>query len=255
MKRIIGLLLFSLLVTNSFAQTDPTVVLPQSPVIPGMTTVTPNELTSSAESTTNKVYIDQSGNNPNVNITQTGQSNNLGISAIQPFVLRGDNQNFVSLQTGNSNSITGGIYGGAVGINTTIQQIGNSNTIDFNCGAGTNANCDRSTFNWNFVGNSNALYYNGGGANQNSAINTNGNNNTINMNVLAPNAAQNLQITGDFNNFNVTQTNGGATGHSLGITLIGTGNTFTTSQTGTVDNVINIKAISNNGTFTVKQGN
>jgi len=256
MKKIIGILLFSLLSVNSFAQqVDPTVVLPPSPVIPAMTTVTPNELASAASDTSNRVFIDQAGVNPNINITQTGQNNNIGISAITPFVYRGDNQTFVGIQTGNNNSLTGGIYGDAVGVNTTIQQIGNSNSIDFNCGAGTNANCDRSIFNWNFTGNSNTLYYNGGGANQNSAINTNGNNNTLNMNVYAPNASQNLQITGDYNNFNVTQTNGGANGHSLSINLIGTNNTFTTSQTGTVDNVINIKSISNNGTFTVKQSN
>lgn len=232
---------------------DPTVVVPPIPIIPTMPTVTPNEVTSAAEPLTNQVFINVGGSTPNINITQTGTNNNLGVSTVTPFAFTGDNQTFVSIQTGTNNSITGGIYGGIVGINTTIQQIGNSNSIDVNCGAGTDANCDKSTFNWSFVGNSNQLYYNGGGSNQNSAIDVNGNSNYFNMSIQSPYATQNLSVTGSDNTFNVTQTTGGALGNSLAVSLLGTGNTITTSQTGTIDNVINIKAVSNNGNYIVTQ--
>ena len=255
MKKLLAIVMFSLLAGQAIAA-DPAVVLPPDPVITAMPTGTPNEVTSAAESTTNKVYIDQAGSNPNLNITQTGTGNILGDSGTgNAFKLRGDNINLVSIQTGVNNTIMGSVYGGSVGINATIQQIGNSNYIDFNCGAGTNANCDSSNFNWKFLGNSNNLYYNGGGSNQNSAINVTGGNNSFNLNVQAPNASQNLQVTGDYNTFNVTQTGGGASGHSLAVSLTGTGNTLTSSQTGTVDNVISLKSTSNNGTFTIKQGN
>jgi hypothetical protein len=181
----------------------------------------------------------------------------LGLSSTSPFVLRGDNQTLTTIQTGNNNTITGSIYGvtSGAGVTSTIQQIGNSNLIDFNCGAGTNANCDGSSFNWKFSGNSNTLYYNGGGANQNSAINVSGGNNYFNLSVLAPNASQNLQVTGDYNTFNVTQAGGGSSGHSIGINVTGTSNTFTTSQTGTADQVINVKTIGNGGSYTIKQSN
>lgn len=255
MKHLLAIVMFSLLATNALA-TDPTVVTPSNPTIPSMPTVSATETAASAENTTNRVFIDESGANPSVNITQTGTNNSLGSSS-SPFVLRGDNQTMTTIQTGNNNTITGSIYGATsgTGITTTIQQLGNSNNLDFNCGTGTNANCDGSTFNWLFSGNSNTMYYNGGGANQNSAISVTGNSNYFNFSVQAPNASQNINVTGDSNTFNVTQTGGGVSGHSLGINLVGTGNTFTTSQTGTADQVINIKAISNNGAYTVKQSN
>ena len=252
MKKLYTMITILLLSTNVFAA-DPTVVVPPSPIIPTMTTVTPNEVTSAAEPLTNMVFINESGSTPNINITQTGTNNNLGVSALAPFMFTGDNQIFTSIQTGTNNSITGGIYGGMVGITTTIQQIGNSNGINFNCGDGTNANCDKSTFNWSFAGNSNQLYYNGGGESQNSAIDVNGNSNYFNMSVQSPYATQNLSVTGSSNTFNVTQTNGAALGNSLAVSLIGTGNNVTTSQTGIVDNVINIRALSNNGNYVVNQ--
>ena len=256
MKKLLAIVMFSLFATHALAA-DPAVVTPANPTIPTMPTVSATETAANAENTTNRVFIDESGDSPLVNITQTGTNNSLGLSSTSPFILRGDNQTLTTIQAGNSNTITGSIYGavGGTGINTTIQQIGNSNSIDFNCGAGSNANCDGSIFNWLFTGNSNTMYYNGGGANQNSAINVTGSNNYLNFSVQAPNASQNLQVTGDYNTFNVTQTGGGSSGHSIGINLIGSGNSFTTSQTGTVDQVINIKAISNNGSFTVRQSN
>jgi hypothetical protein len=253
MKKLLAIVMFSLLATQAIAA-DPAVVLPPSPVVPAIPADTPNEVTSAAETSTNKVYIDQSGGNPDINITQTGSSNVLGVGS-NYFKLRGDNQTLVSIQTGNNNSIYGSIYGATVGINTTIQQLGNSNYLDFNCGAGTNANCDSSVFNWRFTGNNNTMYYNGGGTNQNSGIDVTGDHNYFNFNVQAPKATQNLNVTGDYNTFNVTQLNGGASGHSIAVDLIGTHNDFTMSQTGTVDNVINIKSVSNNGSFVVRQTN
>ena len=252
MRKLYTIITILLLSTHAFA-TDPIVVIPPSPVIPIMTTVTPNEVTSAAEPLTNMVFINVNDSNPNINVTQTGTNNALGVSAVSSFVFNGDTQTFTSIQTGTNNSITGGIYGGIIGITTTIQQIGNSNDIVFNCGAGVNANCDNSTINWAFAGNSNQLYYNGGGASQNSAIDVNGNSNYFNMSVQSPYATQNLSVTGSNNTFNVTQTTGASLGNSLAVNLIGTGNNVTTSQTGIVDNVINIKALSNNGNYVVNQ--
>ena len=122
MKKLYTMITILLLSTHVFAA-DPVVVVPPSPIIPTMTTVTPNEVTSAAEPLTNMVFINESGSTPNINITQTGTNNNLGVSALTPFMFTGDNQIFTSIQTGVNNSLTGGIYGGAVGI-VTIEDIG-----------------------------------------------------------------------------------------------------------------------------------
>ena len=51
---------------------------PSAPVIPNMVTVSPNATAALAIATTNKIFIDQSGDNPNVNMTQDGTGNAAG---------------------------------------------------------------------------------------------------------------------------------------------------------------------------------
>ena len=255
MKYFIALIILCLLIvfTQESWSADATPVLPPNPIIPTMPTDTPNVSSASMESTTNNVFIDQAGSAPDINITQTGINNTLGISEQSSFKFRGDFQNFVSIQSGMGNSITGSIYGDTVALTTTIQQIGNNNNVDFNCGSGSDSSCGGSSFNWYFSGNYNSLYYNGGGTNQNSAINVDGNNNYFNFLVQAPNAAQNVQLVGSNNTFNVTQMGGGGSGDSFAVNLIGSGNTVTASQSGAIDNVISIKSVGNNGTYNIRQ--
>ena len=255
MKYFAALIIFWLMILFAYdsRSADPTPVLPLNPVIPTMPTNTPNVTAAALENTTNKIFIDQAGATPNINITQTGTANKLGSSELLPFIFRGNLQTFVSIQTGLSNTLTGSIYGDTVGITTTIQQIGNTNLVNFNCGKGTDASCGGSTFNWYFSGNSNTLYYNGGGANQNSAINSDGNNNSFNFLIQAPNAAQNIRLVGSTNTFNLTQTGGGGAGNSFAVNLVGSGNTFNASQTGAIDNVISIKSAGSNGTYNIIQ--
>ena len=62
----------------AFAQTA--VSAPTAPTIPTMVTVSPNATASLASATTNRIFIDQSGANPNVNMTQDGTGNKAGSS-------------------------------------------------------------------------------------------------------------------------------------------------------------------------------
>ena len=80
-------------------------------------------------------------------------------------------------------------------------------------------------------------------------------NNTFNIDALSPNATQTILVTGDYNDFDVTQTGlGGTFGHSLYANLTGTLNTVTTQQYGASETVININAVGSNGTFNTKTG-
>jgi hypothetical protein len=236
--------------------TDPvSVAVPQTPIIANPSTTTVNEVSSAAESLTNSVFIDLNGINPNINITQTGSTNTLGTSAGIPFLIRGDNINLATIQSGTGNSINGSIFGsiGGTGITANIQQIGDTNSIVFNCGVSLTNGCDNSQFNWLFTGNQNTMNYNGIGTGIQSNINVTGGNNSLTMDIQGNNAMQSLNITGDYNTFNTTQLGGGASGHSLTVGLIGSNNTFTTYQSGTNDQVINVQSISNNGTFSIRQ--
>ena len=119
-----ALILGSLLVSGT-AYAQAVAVLPTAPNPPAIVTTSPNEVDANSIATTNKVYIDQSGQNVNINIQQTGTSIIAGTFA-DPLYLRGNNQTVTVVQTGNSNSLLMSIIGATgqgSGTTTTIQQL------------------------------------------------------------------------------------------------------------------------------------
>lgn len=254
LRNLIGL---SLLLASSTAMAQ-VAVLPSSPNPPEIVATSPNELEANAVSTTNKVYIDQSGNNVSVNVVQTGVSNVLGTSA-DPVYLRGDNQTLIAIQTGNLNSALISVVSGTgqTGVaNITLQQLGNSNSAIVRCGNGeAEANCNALDLNVKFTGNYNSLNFHGAGSNIRNAMDVSGNNNTFNIEVTSPNATQTISVLGDYNNFDLTQTGtGGTYGHSFTANITGTGNSITSNQYGSSETVVNVTSVGSNGTFNIKTG-
>ena len=244
--------------TSTNAGTPTTAVLPTQPNPPAIVATSPNETDAGAVATTNKVYIDQAGNNVNVNIQQTGVSNIIG-TLNNPIYLRGDNQTATIIQTGNSNSLLMGVVGSlgtGSGTITTIQQLGNNNTAVIACGtAQGDSNCNGLNLNTIFTGNNNSLNFHGSAANITQTINTNGNYNAFTITDSAPNSSQTLLFTGNNNTINVTQTDtGGTFGHSLYANVTGTNNILTTQQYGVSETVINITSVGSNGSFQIKTG-
>lgn len=253
-KNLIGLSML-LVSTTAMAQVA---TLPSSPNPPEIVATSPNELEANAVSTTNKVYIDQAGNNVNINVEQTGVSNVLGTSADRVY-LRGDNQTLTAVQTGNLNSALISVVSntGQTGVaNITLQQLGNSNSAVIRCGNGAaEANCNALDLNVKFTGNYNSLNFHGAGSNIRNSMNVNGNNNLFNIEVTSPNASQTIAVLGDYNSFNLTQTGtGGTFGHSFSADITGTGNNITSNQYGSAETVVNITSVGSNGTFDIKTG-
>jgi len=239
------------------AATAPTAV---SPIV-----VSPNAAAALASSTTNRIFLDQSGDNPTINLNQTGNSNRQG-TAGSPVYLRGIGQTVTTIQTGNANEIdlavSNATTGSGVGATVMIQQIGNSNDIDAACGSGTGSDgttaltgCKAANLNWKFTGNSNTLQYRATGDNQSSAITVAGNSNSFFIDSLTANNSQTLQVTGDNNAMNIIQNSTGAAGSSVWVELTGASNTMNITQSGSVDNVANIKAVMNSGTVNITQRN
>ena len=263
-KTLLSLML--LMAIPAFAQTA--VSAPTSPVIPNMVTVSPNAVAALAGPTTNRVFIDQSGANPNVNVTQEGTGNKAG-SDTRPVYLRGIDQTVVTRQIGLNNEImleavnaTTVAANDSVGIKVTIQQIGNSNKVDAACGYGTASTgntpltgCKAADLNWKFSGNSNELQFRGTGADLKSAIDVAGNTNKFFMDVIGDKHTQTIKVVGDTNTMNINQRSTGAAGSSIWIDLNGNSNSMTIAQTGSIDNVLNIKSVSNSGTFNIVQKN
>ena len=238
---------------------------PSAPVIPNMVTVSPNATAALAIATTNKIFIDQSGDNPNVNMTQDGTGNAAG-SGGRPVYLRGIDQTIVTRQIGVSNDISleavNDTTGSGKGVNITIQQIGDSNRVDAACGYGTASTggtaltgCNAADFNWKFTGDSNDFQFRGTGDDLTSAVDVTGNSNIFRIDAIGNKHSQTIKVVGDTNTFDINQRSSGAAGSSVWVDLAGNGNTFTLSQTGTIDSVINIKSVSNSGMFNITQRN
>jgi hypothetical protein len=241
------------------------VTAPSAPVIPTMITVSPNATSALATASTNRIFIDQSGANPNVNMTQDGSGNKAG-SAVRPIYLRGIDQTIVTKQVGTTNEINLEVVndttGTGKGSTVTIQQIGNTNTDDAACGYGTASTggtaltgCNSFDANWKFTGNSNLLQYRGTGDDQTSSVDVTGNSNSFYMDVIGDKHTQTIKVAGDTNTFNINQRSTGSAGSSIWVDLAGNNNNFAISQTGTIDNVVNIKSVSNSGTFNITQKN
>ena len=240
--------------TTAIAQT----VLPTAPTPPAIITSSPNETDANSLATTNKVYIDQEGQNVDVNIVQTGTANIVGDANI-PIYLSGDNQNIIAIQTGDGNQLYMSLVsniGQGSGATVTVRQIGDLNYAMITCGEEqTDASCNLLNINARFTGDSNSLVFNGSGANIRNSMDVLGNYNTFNIDVSAPNSTQTLLVTGDYNDFDITQTGqGGTFGHSIFVDVTGSLNTFTTQQYGATETTINIHAVGSNGTFNIKTG-
>jgi len=260
-KTLLAILLAATL--PAFAQTA--VTAPAAPVVPNMTTVSPNAIAALSVATTNRIFIDQSGDNPNVNMTQDGTGNAAG-SGGRPIYLRGIDQTIVTRQIGVNNDISleavNNTTGTGQGVNITVQQIGNSNRVDAACGYGNASDgttalsgCKAADINWKFTGNSNDLQFRGTGDDLKSAVDVTGNSNIFRIDAIGDKHTQTIKVAGDSNVFDTNQRSTGAAGSSIWVDLTGNSNTFTLSQIGTIDNVINIKSVSNSGMFNITQKN
>ncbi len=282
-KTILSLMLFAAfpVLAQSVAVTAPSPNAPVNPVL----TVSANAVSALGSNTTNRVFVDQSGENPDVSITQTGVGNTVGSHASYtksitnipqrlvgagtrsftvdtPVYLRGADQDLTIVQTGNNNTINlraenPSTSGDGVSIN--IQQIGDSNFVDAQCGGGATVGgtalttCKDATISWKWTGNSNVMQFKGTGESLNSQVEVTGNSNEMYVDAIGNNHSQVIKVAGDFNVFNISQTGNSTNGSSVWVDLSGNSNKFTISQAGTQDNVIHIKSVASTGNWNIIQ--
>jgi hypothetical protein len=256
MKKTLLALLLAMALPAMAQSTAPTA--PVQPTIPVMITVSPNAAAALANASTNSIFIDQSGDNPTVNMTQDGSGNKAG-SSTSPVYLRGINQRIVTIQQGNNNNIStlqiiNDAAGANVGATVTIEQIGNSNTVDAVCGDVT-IGCNKAQINWAFSGNNNSMYFRGQGDSLTSQVNVAGNGNAFNIAMSGNNHSNIIDISGNNNTINLSQSSTGANGSSMVLAQQGTGVTFNIAQAGSVDNVLRINSVANGGSFNILQRN
>ena len=266
---------------QSVAVTQPTPNAPVSPVL----TVSANAVSALGSNTTNRVFVDQSGENPDISITQTGVGNTVGSNATYtksitsipqrlvgagtrsftvdtPMYLRGADQDITIIQTGNNNTISlraENPTSSNDGVIINIQQIGDSNFVDASCGGGSSSTgtalttCKDATLSWKWTGNSNVMQFKASGDSINSQVEVTGNSNEMYVDAVGDKHSQVIKVVGNFNVFNISQTANSTNGSSVWIDLNGASNKFAISQAGTQDNVVHIKSIASTGNWNIIQ--
>jgi hypothetical protein len=266
-KKLLATLIAGMFISSVYAQNAPTA--PTAPTQASAPTITTESTTRFAAgvtaslnaSTTNIIYLEQTGSSPTISINQDGNSNRAGATAagaINSMILEGNSQVVTIDQTGNLNVInTMKINGNAA--NVYLKQLGNSNNANVNAGqttsvSGAAASDTNALLDFRFTGNNNALNYTGNGTTVQAAVYVTGNGNTLNLEQQST-AGQQLLINLDSSNNNtVNVLQSSASMSSLVLAQNGTGGTtFNISQTGTYSNTANISATAAGGSFNIIQ--
>ena len=239
----------------------------------------------------NSIYIDQSGDNSTIDITQTGAGNvirgiqGVGTGNTTPAKIYGNNSAIDIQQIGSTNTLNLGVNvstaaGRAYGIDLTYYVTGNNGTATINsnnAGSGTSGS--------NFIdvrqtGNSAGINLNIlGSKNDFTAVTSGGASNTITATINADETVSNISMTGGGSNtftgtlssnkgqINLTTvgaSNGivltqtgtaGTNGHAFTLGLTGSSNSFNVTQGGTIDTTINVQSAGSGNTWNITTGN
>ena len=206
----------------------------------------------------NDIYVTQSGNALDLDITQDGENNTVGnsttasASAGATTILNID-------QIGNSNVITYQINGATY--TGVINLVGNSNNVDLNCDStGGNSSCGTANAVINFTGNSNDIDLDIG---QTSSANTadvdlvgqtGSDSNVIAATVDGNSAILTITVNGDTNNYLIDiDGNGDSVGHTLIHSHTGGIADVDIIQSGTNDNMITLTTSGDNADIDISQ--
>ena len=206
----------------------------------------------------NDIYVTQSGNALDLDITQDGENNTVGnsttasASAGVTTVLNID-------QVGDSNVITYQIAGATY--TGVINLVGNSNNVDLNCDSGgSNSSCGTANAVINFTGSSNDIDLDIGlSASANTAdvdlVGQSGSDsNTVAATVDGNSAVLTITVNGDTNNYLIDiDGNGDANGHTLIHSHTGSIADVDIIQSGTNDNMITLTTSGDNADVTISQ--
>ena len=206
----------------------------------------------------NDIYIEQVGDTLDLDITQDGSNNVIGTSTTD-VNLDGDDMTFSITQTGSTNSIIADIQG-----NTYTGAwvfTGDSNTVDLSCDSTSGTNCENVTLNITATGDSNAFTFDIGDTadadGSTIGFTVTGDGNVINSNVdgqsaliaVTVNNSSSVATSGASSGLlsssgsgNVVDINisgdGDSAGHTVKIDATGGASSYTVTQSGVGDNMI-----------------
>ena len=206
----------------------------------------------------NDIYVTQSGNALDLDITQDGENNTVGnsttasASAGATTILNID-------QIGNSNVITYQINGATY--TGVIILVGNSNNVDLNCDStGGNSSCGTANAVINFTGNSNdidleiGLTSSANTADVDIVGQSGSDSNAVAATVDGNSAVLTITVNGDTNNYLIDiDGNGDSVGHTLIHSHTGGIADVDIIQSGTNDNMITLTTSGDNADIDISQ--
>jgi len=206
----------------------------------------------------NDIYIEQVGDTLDLDIVQDGTNNVIGTSTTD-VNLDGDDMTFSITQTGSTNSIVADIQGNSY--TGTWAFTGDSNTVDLSCDSTSGTNCENVTLNITATGDSNAFTFDIGDTadadGSTIGFTITGDGNVINSNVdgvsaevavtvnnassTASGGATSGQLTssgaGNVVDINISG-DGDSIGHTVKIDATGGASSYTVTQSGINDNMV-----------------
>tara|TARA_B100000212_G_scaffold102818_1_gene75870 strand:- start:791 stop:1477 length:687 start_codon:yes stop_codon:yes gene_type:complete len=206
----------------------------------------------------NDIYVTQSGDTLDLDITQDGQNNTVGNSTTASSVI-GATATIDIDQVGNSNVLTFDVNGATY--TGTFNVTGNSNNIDMNCDStGNNSSCGTVTASITMVGNSNDIDLDIGetsdSAGTTATITSAGSDdsNVIAATIDGTSAILTITVDGDTNNWLVDiDGNGDVNGHTLIHTHTGGIADVDIVQSGLYDNMITLTTSGDNHDIDISQ--
>jgi YD repeat-containing protein len=234
----------------------------------------------------NSIYIDQSGDNATVNITQDGAGNvvrgiqGVGSSNTTPSTIYGDNNQITINQVGSGNTLSMGVKtttGSGMGNPTVNYSVTGNNATAIinsnNAGSGVSESNsisvtqsgNNANLNLNMLGSGNTFNATTAGGANNSLIatinanttsttisQTGGGGNSTTLNMTGDKGTVDITTVGASNVTSITQSGGSTNGHSTKLDYTGSGNTTSITQGGTSgDSIVNIKSVGSSNSFTI----
>lgn len=243
---------------------------------------------SQAMASDNSVYIDQTGDNSVITMTQDGSANRIrgiqgtGTGNTTPSKIVGNNVTLTVDQIGSGNilnlgvntatanggvdtsiaySVSGNNAVATIDMNNNGQGTADSNTISIDqTGNSTVANINmlgsNNVFNAVTVGNSNEIVAAINADQVNVLINkSGGTGNITTLNLTGDKGSVDLTVLGATNTTSITQSGSGVLGHMATVNINGSGNNATIVQGGSIDTTVNIAAVGSGNTFNITTGN
>ena len=208
----------------------------------------------------NDIYIQQSGDNLDLDITQDGQNNVAGTSTTA-IDLTGSTMTFNIDQTGNSNIVSAIIKGSTYTGN--IDLTGDSNDVELLCSSAASGNCDTVSMSIDVTGDSADITVKiGETADAESFVGTlditSNASETVTLTLDGTNADADIDITNSLGSSGNTATydvdgDGDVNGHSLTHSHTGDGAVINITQSGVYDNIVDLTTSGDNQNIDITQ--